>query len=70
MRYSTFLLIIYSGVNMFKKMLPIVFKKNHCIERRMREFPHSFDALMDDSMTYKLNENEVKQTIEIIRNSQ
>ena len=55
---------------MFKKMLPVIFKKNNCIERRMREFPHAFDALMDDSMTYELNENEVKQTIEIVRNSQ
>lgn len=50
-------------------MLPAVFKKDNCIERRMREFPHSFDALMDDALTYELNENEVKQTIEIVRNS-
>ena len=55
---------------MFKKMLPAVFKKDNCIERRMREFPHAFDALMDDALTYELNENEVKQTIEIVRNSQ
>ena len=54
---------------MFKKMLPAIFRKNDCIERRMREFSHSFDALMDDCLTYELNEEEVNQVIDIVRNS-
>ena len=50
-------------------MLPIIFKKNDCIERRMREFSHSFDALMDDCLTYELNNEESNQVIDIVRNS-
>lgn len=50
---------------MFNKMLPVVFKKTNCIARRMQEFPHAFDALVDG-----LNEINARHLIDIIKNSQ